>query len=347
MEDTYSPKGNIHGPILPQFILQKALSLGAKVMYAILCDYAGKTDHCWPSQNTLAKQLSCSLTSVKKYLGELVNEKLITVRKENYRSSVYYLLRPVASHSSMPTENSSARQPISGYAQSNSDHIQSDSGYLNTLNNQKRNTLLIPPGQETKKCLPQSRRNGVSAPVAREVGASLSDFETVWKFYPRKQALGFARRIWVKLHKNNRLPPLEKIIAAIKWFADTPGWQREEGRYIPQLGKWLQDERWLDEAFESASIPQDKAQDLKQRQILAHLEARKRAREKESEEKAAKLRPIFNAFISRFADAERMRGPAWGFWNLLYAKGKAPRAEHVPQDNTLGVLNYLKLFQAA
>ena len=34
---TFAPKGNIFGPILPQFILEMPLSLGAKVMYALLC----------------------------------------------------------------------------------------------------------------------------------------------------------------------------------------------------------------------------------------------------------------------------------------------------------------------
>ena len=37
---TFAPKGKIFGPILPQFVLDMPLSLGAKVMYALLCNYA-------------------------------------------------------------------------------------------------------------------------------------------------------------------------------------------------------------------------------------------------------------------------------------------------------------------
>ena len=92
--ETFTPKGNIYGPILPQFVLQKSITFGAKAMYALLCDYASEKDHCWPSQATLAKRLSCSISSVKNYLAELVREKLIFIRREQYRSSVYYLLRP-------------------------------------------------------------------------------------------------------------------------------------------------------------------------------------------------------------------------------------------------------------
>ena len=92
--ETFAPKGNIYGPILPQFVLQMSITFGAKTMYAILCDYAADKDHCWPSQATLAKRLSCSISSVKNYLAELVRAKLISIKREQYRSSVYYLLRP-------------------------------------------------------------------------------------------------------------------------------------------------------------------------------------------------------------------------------------------------------------
>ena len=62
-------------------------------MCALLYDYASEKDHCWPSQTTLAKRLLCSISSVKNYLTELVKEKLISIKREQYRSSVYYLLR--------------------------------------------------------------------------------------------------------------------------------------------------------------------------------------------------------------------------------------------------------------
>ena len=41
--EMFTPKGNIYGPILPQFVLQKSITFGAKAMYALLCDYASET----------------------------------------------------------------------------------------------------------------------------------------------------------------------------------------------------------------------------------------------------------------------------------------------------------------
>lgn len=346
MEETYSPKGNIHGPILPQFILEKNISLGAKVMYAILCDYAGKNDHCWPSQETLSRRLSCSITSVKKYLGELVNEKLVAVKKENYRSCVYYLLKPQSSSLSQISSLSEENRTKSDYSLSKSGYRGPESGYLNTLNKQIKNTPPNPPRQNATKDLPQTMPSSNSAPAARGVGASISDFEEAWKVYPKKEAIGFARRIWVKLHKNNRLPPLGKIISAIRSFADSPGWQREEGRYIPQFGKWLLDERWLDGFLDNC--PERDAEAARKNEALrAFLAKQELERTREQEEKTRQRRPIFDAFLSRFSDSERMRGPAWGLWSLLYSKDKAPRAEDVSPENTLDVMNYLKLCNAA
>ena len=62
---TYAPRGKIFGPILPQFVLEKPITLGAKVMYALLCNYASETDHCWPSQATLAAKLNALNTALK------------------------------------------------------------------------------------------------------------------------------------------------------------------------------------------------------------------------------------------------------------------------------------------
>lgn len=99
-------------------------------MYALLCDYAADKDHCWPSQSTLAKRLSCSISSVKNYLGELVREKLISVKREQYRSSVYYLLRPAELVEKQKTEFTNK--------QSEADCYEAKSGYLTNLSKQSK-----------------------------------------------------------------------------------------------------------------------------------------------------------------------------------------------------------------
>ena len=149
---TFAPRGKIHGPILPQFVLETSVSFGAKIMYALLCNYASDSDRCWPSQATLAARLSCSVSSVKKYLAELVGINLIQVRREQYRSSVYYLLQPAALKAvSHDATDSTPYEAKPASHRSDSACGQSKSGYLNTLNKQEeRNTPPYPPFSQNR-----------------------------------------------------------------------------------------------------------------------------------------------------------------------------------------------------
>lgn len=145
--ETFAPKGKVFGPILPQFVLEKPLTFGAKVMYALLCNYCSEKDHCWPSQATLAARLSCSVGSVKNYLTELVKAKLIEVRREQYRSSIYYMILP--GELKGKETKVVCQQPASACPEPKS-------GYINTLSKQSKeeNPPLPPTEPETPKVSP-------------------------------------------------------------------------------------------------------------------------------------------------------------------------------------------------
>ena len=57
--------------------------------------------------------------------------------------------------------------------------------------------------------------------------------------YPKKEAKGFARLAWLQLLRSGELPPLAELHAAIRRFASSESWQREQGRFVPQMGNWL------------------------------------------------------------------------------------------------------------
>ena len=142
-------------------------------MYALLCNYASDKDHCWPSQKTLATRLACSVSSIKNYLAELVRERLIEVRHENYRSSVYYILQPEALRKGAAPAGD----------QPKSDSGQPESGHINNLSKQQeeKNTPLPPMKPERKDALSSS------APSAGGVGSAELDFETAWESYPERK----------------------------------------------------------------------------------------------------------------------------------------------------------------
>ena len=331
--ETFAPKGNICGPILPQFVLKKSMTFGAKTMYAILCDYAADKDHCWPSQTTLAKRLSCSISSVKNYLAELVREKLISIRREQYRSSVYYLLRPEELDERQETKH--ARK------QSESGCNEATSGYLTTLNKQRK--------EENSPSSPHAPGETASVPVRRTSNApaaggvsSLPDFESVWTLYPKKEAKGFARMAWLKLSRSGQLPSLPELHAAIRRFAASEGWQREQGRFVPQMGNWLRGQRWLDPLplAEQAEATQKQSA----LQALRVREGQEQRLQKRKDAERARLRPLFDAFATKFPPIANDAMP-FGIWQYLHSQNRAPSADDVPPENSLGIIAFLNEFK--
>ena len=328
--ETFTPKGNIYGPILPQFVLQKSITFGAKAMYALLCDYASEKDHCWPSQATLAKRLSCSISSVKNYLAELVREKLIFIRREQYRSSVYYLLRPEELAEKQETSFSNKQTEVGCH--------EANFGYLTNLSKQRKEKYspLSPhaPGETVNPV-----RRMVRTPAAGGVSSSLPDFESVWAMYPKKEAKGFARLAWLQLLRRGELPPLAELHAAIRRFASSESWQREQGRFVPQMGNWLRGQRWLDPVRPSGQTGEERTQDL--RRAMRMQQEREQSQHEAWLANKTRLRPMFEAFAAKFPPVANDAMP-FGIWLHLHSQKRAPSADEVPPGNTLGIIEFLR-----
>jgi hypothetical protein len=353
--ETFVPKGTVHGPILPDFILEKKITFGAKIMYALLCDYASTDDYCWPSHPTLAGRLSCSVTSVKKYLSELVNENLIDIRRGQYHySNEYYLLRPaflnvkeaktghVQPKADRQQPESDRIRPESGPTQPESDHTQPKVGYINTLKNQEERKAPPLPPVPAPESLPLASRSVGGG------GFSFQDFEKLWEAYPKKDAKGFAVLAWKQLRQTGQLPPLSDILAAVKRFMLTESWQRGNGRYIPQFSNFLRGQRWLD------PLSPEEEEANRNRLEAERMELARRREEEADEarrkEKRERLRPIYDAFAEKFGEAarqsnEKMDAMNFGMWMFLHGKYGGPTAADVPDGNTLSIYDFMKAYQ--
>ncbi len=334
---TFIPKGNVHGPILPAFILKMPLSLGAKVVYALLCNYASEKDHCWPSQTTLATRLSCSVSSVKNYLRELSHENLIAIQHGQRCSSIYYMLRP----DMRPKACDDSHVSNFSYQETNFDSTQSKSGYLNNLNKQfKEKASPLPPTGHVPDTPVLSHKE--------PVGGISHDFEKAWELYPKKEGKRLAAIAWEKLRASGELPPMSVIHTAISQSMAFDSWQRENGRFIPQMSNWLRGQRWLDEkiSVENPSAVHSSAEENTQQsqQALQKLEAHSQAKKLNEISTREKLRPIFDAFLSKFSKPANT-AMAFGRWLHLYSKGMAPLAEHVPMQTTSSVMEFIQEYQ--
>ena len=330
--ETIAPRGRFTGPILPRFILEMEITVDAKMLYALLCDFAGDKDHCWPSQTRLAGMLSCSVSSVKKYLRELEARDLISIRRGSFHASTYFILRPKnAALFSRPQE------PKIAYPQANS-------GYDKNFK-KKDNYPPTPTPQNAKE--PPS----ISGPRCGrgDFFPANSAFESFWAAYPKKEAKELARSVWHRLWRQGAIS-VAVLVEALRRFRETDSWNREGGRYVPQLVNWLRGRRWLDEAPENSgeSCPAEKDKHEEARRLNELFAEQEKRRNVRYQAETAQLRPVFEAFLARFVDGETMRGPAWGLWAMLRRKGIAPSAADVPNtDIASSPLEFLKQWRCA
>lgn len=67
---------------VPNFILEsKEISVGAKLVYAMLLKYAREMDECFPGQARLAEDMGSGRRSVVRYISELEKVGLIAIQR--------------------------------------------------------------------------------------------------------------------------------------------------------------------------------------------------------------------------------------------------------------------------
>ena len=190
-----------------------------------------------------------------------------------------------------------------------------------------------------------SRKKQQKAPSFQTANAL---FERFFAAYPRKEAKEMARSVWHQLWRRGVLPALDSLLAALDRFRSSTSWNREHGRFVPFLVNWLRGQRWADapDASESSSpgvqsapsASPEKAEQI--RSCMQRLEDQHR-----TDPALAAARPLFEKFLSCFADGQRKRGPAWGLWSLLYRLGKAPTVAQASSPSDVGVLSFLQDWQ--
>jgi Helix-turn-helix domain len=78
---------------VPNHILtMKDISVGAKLAYATLLKYAWGDDGCFPGQLKLADDMGAGERSVRRYLEELEQAKLLEIQQRGLGKTNYYRL---------------------------------------------------------------------------------------------------------------------------------------------------------------------------------------------------------------------------------------------------------------
>jgi DNA-binding Lrp family transcriptional regulator len=80
-------------------------------------------------------------------------------------------------------------------------------------------------------------------------------FDQFWSAYPKKVGPDAARKAFTKRKPDEEL--LQKMLAALERQRQSQQWQDDDGRYIPNPTRWLNEARWEDEGV-AQSKPEPK-----------------------------------------------------------------------------------------
>jgi AraC-like DNA-binding protein len=213
-----NPYKHFVGSFIPEWLeVRNEITPGAKLCYARLARHANReTGLAWPKQETLARELGVSERQVRDYLRELEQHNLIESKRRGLKKpNEYRFLR----HPWMASDLDRNRGSVPDR--------NSSSGPLKSEKNQSEEN------QPTQ------------SPEA-------TGFKSFWKEYPKKVKYKAAKAAWNKLRPSVELRA--KIDTAVKQQRASPQWLREDGRYIPDPHKWLNEEQWGDEIAQSGQV---------------------------------------------------------------------------------------------
>jgi len=91
---------------------------------------------------------------------------------------------------------------------------------------------------------PDADADKSNTPLPPKRGVVDELFDQFWSAYPRKVGKGVAKKRFKALKPDDEL--VQQMLSALDWQSETEQWRRDGGRYIPNPGTWLNQERWLD-----------------------------------------------------------------------------------------------------
>jgi len=232
--------------------------------------------HIYPKLETMASKSRQDVRSVQRHLRRMLAMGWLLLvrpaagrgRPAEYRISPRWLkgdnLSPFSEEAPAPERD----DKLSPFKPQKDDN-------LSPLYPEKRVTNEAEKGD--KRSTPYKNQKNQIPPYPPAGGAC--GFETIAAGYPRRAGIDAARRDWDALAPDAQLQA--EIARAIQAWIPSAEWQREGGRYVPKLGKFLRDQRWLDAPHATSAPPVPPplppAPELTPEQLRANAERAKQA----------------------------------------------------------------------
>ena len=189
------------------------LTPNAKLLFGEITALSNKEGYCWAMNAYFAELYGVSKTSISAWIGNLKDAGHITVEMNYKEGSKHILNRYIRILGEGIQEN------LTTPTRKLNDPIQENFVDNNTVNN-------------TKNITPNN----------------IGDFDSFWRFYPRKAGKEAARKAWLKLRPDEHI--MQMIANNVKERVDKGEWRKDNQSFILHASTYLNQKRWEDEVLD-------------------------------------------------------------------------------------------------
>ena len=191
----------------------KTLKPLARLLFAEITALCNKEGYCWASNQYFADLYEVDKTTVSGWIGQLKTRGYLTVQLEYKEGS---------------------KQILNRYMKINGEGI-------DEIINTPLQKDVDPIDQKTKVNTKTNTKTNIKV-------NTIGDFDSFWRFYPRKAGKEAARKAWLKLRPDVHI--MQMIADNVKERVEKGEWRKDNQSFILHASTYLNQKRWEDEVVD-------------------------------------------------------------------------------------------------
>jgi len=212
----------------------KRLTPNAKLLYGEITALCHQEGYCWAGNQYFADLYEVSKTSISTWIGNLKDAGHITVEM-NYKEGSKHILNR----------------------------------YIRILGEGIQENLDTPTRKLEHPIQENLRDNNTVNTTSNITVNNIGDFDSFWRFYPRKAGKEAARKAWAKLRPDTHI--MQMIADNVKERVEKGEWRKDNQSYILHASTYLNQKRWEDEVLDQQTQTRTDPESIKGVSVMDKL----------------------------------------------------------------------------
>ena len=210
------------------------LTPNAKLLYGEITALCHQEGYCWAGNQYFADLYEVSKTSISTWIGNLKDAGHITVEM-NYKEGSKHILNR----------------------------------YIRILGEGMQDNLQTPTRKLDDPIQENLRDNSTVNITSNITPNNIGDFDSFWRFYPRKAGKEAARKAWAKLRPDQHI--MQMIADNVKERVEKGEWRKDNQSFILHASTYLNQKRWEDEVLDQQTQKRTNPESIKSVSVMDKL----------------------------------------------------------------------------